>query len=500
MKAVGNGGPEALVGGANKADEEFIRVMYEIERSYSDLSKHEKIRVEQWTKKLCQITTNMTWKLNRNLYARLLLDFVLKKRLEEPFSKMPPDGPLPTLNKTMVMNRIGKGGATLRPEPIEEIIRSIREDDRGQLTTPGELQANLKEKTPTRANMIPDRPSQRSGRSQSPASKPDPPSVAKKGLSPQSLQAAQTRKIVEDKAPIDTSVDKVEMQEYVRVRAELDLAKISDQGLRNELNIRITQTTQQARRIEQLNEELRQLREQYDLLYAFTQKTKHFVEANHQTMQTLPDFDSLIQSLQSLHLVSNLSPYRPVLKKEQSPDVSDGQISAPVSMGLGNQYPQFFPNQNGNGVVIPQITQQQPNQQQQLTPPIHQSNLQQTHYLPPPPARPAPNGNIYHGNLPNHNLASSALHYRLPQQVTDQARYAQQPQILVQQQQPRLGGATPVEYNYNPEMRNKIQKTDQETREFMNYLADFQRDNEKLKKEAQDLLARATAIGGGQTY
>eukprot|EP01017_Pseudomicrothorax_dubius_P034877 TRINITY_DN482_c0_g1_i2.p1 TRINITY_DN482_c0_g1~~TRINITY_DN482_c0_g1_i2.p1 ORF type:complete len:111 (+),score=19.63 TRINITY_DN482_c0_g1_i2:227-559(+) len=90
----------------SKVDEEFIRIMYEIEQSYNDLNKHEKIRVEQWTKKLCQITTNVTWKQNRNLYARLLLDQVIKKRLEEPFSKMPPESSLPTLNKTQVVTLI----------------------------------------------------------------------------------------------------------------------------------------------------------------------------------------------------------------------------------------------------------------------------------------------------------------------------------------------------------------------------------------------------------
>jgi hypothetical protein len=86
-----------------KLDEEFIKVMYDIEKNYADLTKHEKIRVEQWTKKLCQITTNVTWKQNRNLYARLLHHMVLQKRLDEPFAKMPPEGPLPTLNKAVVV-------------------------------------------------------------------------------------------------------------------------------------------------------------------------------------------------------------------------------------------------------------------------------------------------------------------------------------------------------------------------------------------------------------
>lgn len=55
-------------------DEEFIKVMFKIEETYQTLNKHQKIRVEAWTKKLCQVTTNEVWKKNRNLYARILLN------------------------------------------------------------------------------------------------------------------------------------------------------------------------------------------------------------------------------------------------------------------------------------------------------------------------------------------------------------------------------------------------------------------------------------------
>lgn len=55
-------------------DEEFIKIMLKIEETYQLMSKHHKIRVEAWTKKLCQVTTNEVWKKNRNLYARILLN------------------------------------------------------------------------------------------------------------------------------------------------------------------------------------------------------------------------------------------------------------------------------------------------------------------------------------------------------------------------------------------------------------------------------------------
>lgn len=85
-------------------DEEFIEKMLEIEKKYVVFKKHEKIRVEQWTKKLCQVTSNAIWKKNRNLYAKLLLSQVISRNLQEPFNKGPPEGALPKLNKLEIVN------------------------------------------------------------------------------------------------------------------------------------------------------------------------------------------------------------------------------------------------------------------------------------------------------------------------------------------------------------------------------------------------------------
>ena len=54
-----------------------------------------------------QVTSNHEWKRNRNLYAVLLLDMVLNKRLEKPFVKVPPDGShLDTLNPAEVKAKL----------------------------------------------------------------------------------------------------------------------------------------------------------------------------------------------------------------------------------------------------------------------------------------------------------------------------------------------------------------------------------------------------------
>ena len=70
-------------------------------------SKHDKIRIEQWTRKLCQVTNNREWKRNRNLYATWLLDMVLNKHLEKPFTKVPPEGnQLDTLQPSEIRARL----------------------------------------------------------------------------------------------------------------------------------------------------------------------------------------------------------------------------------------------------------------------------------------------------------------------------------------------------------------------------------------------------------
>lgn len=44
-----------------------------------------------------QLTTNLVWKQNRNLYSKVLLEMVKSKSITEPFIKVPPDGSLPRL-------------------------------------------------------------------------------------------------------------------------------------------------------------------------------------------------------------------------------------------------------------------------------------------------------------------------------------------------------------------------------------------------------------------
>ena len=86
----------------NKLDGEFAATMIEIEQLYEKFPKQDKIRIQQWSKKLCQVASNPAWKRNRNLYAEILLDMIYNSNLEEPFSRIPPEGPLPIINRANV--------------------------------------------------------------------------------------------------------------------------------------------------------------------------------------------------------------------------------------------------------------------------------------------------------------------------------------------------------------------------------------------------------------
>lgn len=58
------------------------------------------------SRKLCQVTKNTLWKRNRNMYAIWLLDMVLNKKIEKPFTKVPSDGNLEMLQITEVKAKL----------------------------------------------------------------------------------------------------------------------------------------------------------------------------------------------------------------------------------------------------------------------------------------------------------------------------------------------------------------------------------------------------------
>ncbi|WIA28396.1 hypothetical protein OEZ86_010942 [Tetradesmus obliquus] len=82
---------------ALSVDEQFHKTVVAIEKRLQLLGRLPQVRIKAWLTKLKQSTSNITWKRNRNLYARLLLEQLRAGCLEVPFSTLPPEGALPTL-------------------------------------------------------------------------------------------------------------------------------------------------------------------------------------------------------------------------------------------------------------------------------------------------------------------------------------------------------------------------------------------------------------------
>ena len=106
-------------------DREFISLMITIEKKSEKLNKHDKLRIKNWCKKLCQVTNNVEWKKNRNLHAICILDSILNEHFEEPYNKFPPEGSVPILNKALVKSKLSK-------KFFEETIKMQNEEQQEQ--------------------------------------------------------------------------------------------------------------------------------------------------------------------------------------------------------------------------------------------------------------------------------------------------------------------------------------------------------------------------------
>ena len=112
-------------------DREFISLMITIEKRSEVLNKHDKLRIKNWCKKLCQVTNNIEWKKNRNLHAICILDSILNEHFEEPYNKFPPEGSVPILNKALVKSKLSKKffEETLRMQNEEQIEHQNNEEN-----------------------------------------------------------------------------------------------------------------------------------------------------------------------------------------------------------------------------------------------------------------------------------------------------------------------------------------------------------------------------------
>ena len=91
-------------------DLEFSLLIKEIENYifFYSYDKSIRIRLNNWIKKISQVSNNLEWKKNRNLHAINLLNMLINRRIEEPYDKNPNDGPLMILSKTIVKSKLSR--------------------------------------------------------------------------------------------------------------------------------------------------------------------------------------------------------------------------------------------------------------------------------------------------------------------------------------------------------------------------------------------------------
>ncbi|TMW57345.1 hypothetical protein Poli38472_003270 [Pythium oligandrum] len=76
-------------------------------------TKHQQIRVNHWVRKLLdQPVSNPAWLKNVMEHAATLLQMMLTGVVEEPFVKMPPQGPLPSLPRHKVARLVTRSGSS----------------------------------------------------------------------------------------------------------------------------------------------------------------------------------------------------------------------------------------------------------------------------------------------------------------------------------------------------------------------------------------------------
>ena len=115
--------------------------MLEIEQRYQEpelnLSRHDRLRIEQWSQLLCEVNPSPVWKRNRNLHTQLLLNEIVtagKLNRTGIFVHKPPDNGslLTALSKTEVASKLTKR--------FKEVVAEFNASDiREKLLTPQQL-------------------------------------------------------------------------------------------------------------------------------------------------------------------------------------------------------------------------------------------------------------------------------------------------------------------------------------------------------------------------
>ncbi|OMJ87384.1 hypothetical protein SteCoe_10889 [Stentor coeruleus] len=246
----------------DKVEEEFIETMLEVEKHYGSMSKHEKVRIEQWSKKLCQITANPLWKKNRNKYAKFLLQLVKIGQLQEPFTKIPPEGPLPQFNGNIYIQ-------PSRPRPRSSAEGHIqRNPSNTELQKPSDIKV-------LETKIIPKHPD-------SPLFEQKPP--VPKSVEKRNLDTNSSFKSNNDRYDTHIVLNTKVNEDLIRLQTQLEIAQLNEKHLRDELGKRNKKIAEQAEEIEYLRKENENLKIK---LAAKEQKREFFDECKNPKQRDL---------------------------------------------------------------------------------------------------------------------------------------------------------------------------------------------------------------------
>ncbi|KAG1681002.1 hypothetical protein FOA52_009961 [Chlamydomonas sp. UWO 241] len=118
--------------------------MPEIEKLQSGLERAARVRVKAWSAKLNEPTNNSIWKRNRNMHARLLLEMLRSQELlSPPFSAIPPDGPLPTLQLHLTTRFLKTSPSSPPPQQQRSEPHQTQPTHRGPSARPAAAAAAL---------------------------------------------------------------------------------------------------------------------------------------------------------------------------------------------------------------------------------------------------------------------------------------------------------------------------------------------------------------------
>lgn len=160
---------------AETLDKVFLDYLKEIQRTYVDFPKIQRLRLERWIQKLAESSTpNPTWKvlflsypfflfdifmqLHRNAYAKFLLSQILARTISDPFHESPPDGPLPSFpshHKHKLKSVMGVHESSFWRDIYDRIHQTPKIDMDGDI--PGHRHSSTTKKTQDDYAMVQDK-------------------------------------------------------------------------------------------------------------------------------------------------------------------------------------------------------------------------------------------------------------------------------------------------------------------------------------------------------